>query len=374
MDKNELLQTLPTKRIKPVDGMAVTAEVWEEAHEYHQRALRAHAMGFHGAGIVAGLEVIANEPPDTAVYILPGVAVDPLGQVIVLPQPVAYDIGNEMEGLLYLLLSYGESRPRAGEGAEQHDSPMYVNAEFSIAARTTLPNTPCVELARVRRGKRSDNFVDAPNPAQPGLNEIDLRFRREIGAPREVSIAVCYLGEAKEKKHGRGATYLARTLNRSGRYFVTVEDDARLAPGVEANTLIYLVGQGKFELSTGQINGLTNYINKGKGTLFIESTDAASRTAFQSLFTAMNLKPDPLQAGHCLLMDPHLFGAPPPGFEPESAPEVLLKDGVIFSTGNYGLAWQGDSKSGVPSREHLRAAAEWGENIITYAWDRRRRR
>jgi len=373
VDKNELLQTIPTKRIKPVDGMAVTAEVWDEAHEYHQRALRTHAMAFHGAGIVAGLEVIASDPPDTAVYILPGVAVDPLGQVIVLPQPVAYDIGNEMEGLLYLLLSYGESRPRAAEGTEQRDGPLYVYGEFSVAARTTLPNTPYVELARVRRGKRSDTFLDAPNPAQPGLNEIDLRFRREIGAPREVSIAVCYLGEAKEKKHGRGALYLARTLNRSGRYFVTVEDDARLAPGVEANTLIYLVGQGKFELSTGQINGLTNYINKGKGTLFVESTDAASRAAFQGLFTAMNLKPDALPAGHCLLVDPHLFVAPPPGFE-ESAPEVLIKDGVIFSAGNYGLAWQGDSKSGVPSREHLRAAAEWGENIVTYAWDRRRRR
>jgi len=378
VDKNDLLQTIPTKKIKPVDGMAVTAEVWEEAHDYHQRAQRAHAMAFHGAGIVAGLEVIASDPPDTAVYILPGVAVDPLGQIIVLPQPVAYDIGHEMEGLLYLLLSYGESRPRSGESAEQRDGPMYVNAEFSIAARTTLPGAnapaPYVELARVRRGKRDDNFVDAPNPAQPGLNEIDLRFRREIGAPREINIAVCYLGEVKEKKQGRGATYLAHTLNRLGRYFVTVEDDARLAPGVEANTLIYLVGQGKFELSTGQINGLTNYVNKGKGTLFIESTDAASRTAFQGLFTAMNLKPEPLQARHCLLMDPHLFVAPPPGYEPESAPEVLIKDGVIVSAGNYGLAWQGEIKSGVPTREHLRAAAEWGENIVTYAWDRRRRK
>ncbi|MBN2393288.1 MAG: DUF4159 domain-containing protein [Anaerolineae bacterium] len=374
MDKNDLLQTIPTKRIKPVDGMAVTADVWEEAHNYHQRAQRAHAMAYHGAGIVAGLEVIASDPPDTAVYILPGVAVDPLGQTIVLPQPVAYDIGHEMEGLLYLLLSYGESRPREDEGADQRDGPMYVHMEFSIAARTALPNTPYVELARVRRRKRDDNFLDAPNPAQPGPNEIDLGFRREIGAPRDISIAVCYLGEVNKKQQGRGVAYLAHTLNRLGRYFVTVEDNARLAPGVETNTLIYLVGQGKFELSTGQINGLTNYLNKGKGTLFIESTDAASRTAFQNLFTAMNLEPEALQAGHCLLMDPHLFVTPPPGFEPENTPEVLVKEGVIVSTGNYGLTWQGEVKTGVPSREHLRSVTEWGENIVTYAWDRRRRR
>jgi len=374
VDKNNLLQALPSKKIKPVDGMAVTADVWEEAHDYHQRMQQAHVMAFHGAGIVAGLEVIASDPPDTAVYILPGVAVDPLGQMIVLPQPVAYDIGHEMEGLLYLLLSYGEGRPRADKDVKQSDGPLYVHAEFSVAARTTLPNAPYVELARVQRRKRDDNFSDAPNPAQPGFNEIDLRFRREIGAPREIRIAVCYLGEVKEKKQGRGAASLAHALNQRGRYFVTVEDDARLAPGVEANTLIYLVGQGKFELGTGQINGLTNYVNKGKGTLFIESTDAASHAAFQSLFATMNLKPDALEAGYWLLTEPNLFAAPPPGFEPESTPEILFTDGVIFSAGNYGLAWQGEIKSGVPSREYLRSVAEWGENIITYAWERHRRR
>lgn len=374
MDKNDLLQTLPTKQIKPVDGMAVTADVWAEAHDEHRRARRTHAMAFHGTGIVAGLEVIASEPPDTAVYILPGVAVDPLGQIIALPQPVAYDIGHEMEGMLYLLLSYAESRPRADESAAQPDGPLYVHAEFSIAARTTLPNTPYVELARIWRHKRDDDFLDAHNPAQPGPNEIDLRFRREIGAPREISIAVCYLGEAAEQKHGRGAAYLAHALNRSGRYFVTVEDDARLAPGVEANTLIYLVGKGTFELGTGQINGLTNYVNKGKGTLFIESTDADSHAAFQSLFTTMNLKPEVLPGGHYLLMDPHLFSVPPAGFEPESTPEIQVEKGVIVSSGNYGLVWQGEIKSGTPSRERLRAAAEWGENILNYAWDRRRRR
>ena len=102
MNIEELLQRYPTKRIKPVDGMAVTSEVWEEAHEYHRQSQGCHALFSHGPGILAGLEVIASDPPDTSVYILPGIAIDPVGQTIVLPQPVAYDIGHEMEGLLYL--------------------------------------------------------------------------------------------------------------------------------------------------------------------------------------------------------------------------------------------------------------------------------
>ena len=371
MDKNDLLKTLPTRSIKPVDGMAVTAEVWEEAHTEHRLQQRAHALGAHGTGIVAGLEVIASDPPDTAVYILPGVAVDSLGQTIVLPQPVAYDVGHEMEGLLYLVLSYGESRPRAAEGGGQADGPLYVYGEFSLAARTTLPTTPHVELARIHRQSRQDAFVDAANPAAPGLNEIDLRFRREIGAPHEISVAVCYLGEVKERVHGQGIDSLAHTLNRGRRYFVAVEDDARLAPGVEVNTLIYLVGQGKFELGSGQLNGLTNYVHKGKGTLLLESIDKAAHTAFLSLLETMQIQTEVLATGHSLLVDPHRFSAPPPGFAAET-PDVSAGEGVILSGGNYGRVWRGDVENA--SREVLRSAVEWGENIITYAWERRRRR
>ncbi len=252
----ELLQKYPVKRIKPVDGMAVTSEVWEEAHDYHRRSQGLHALFSHGPGLVSGLGVIASDPPDTSVFISPGIAVDPMGQVIVLPQAVAYDIGHEMEGLLYLLLSYGESRPRTENGGRgEEGSPLYVHSEFSIFARTTLPaNTPWVELARVRRGSRDAAFVDAQNPAMPGLNEIDLRYRREVGAPAEVHIAVSYLGQVADKKHGLGASYLAQTLNHTGKGRVFVEDNVLIGPGIVNNTIIYLVGQGTFEMESGVMN------------------------------------------------------------------------------------------------------------------------
>jgi hypothetical protein len=376
VDKDEQFKLFPAKRVKPVDGMAVTAQVWEEAHDYHQQHQRFHTMFYHGAGIVTGLEVIASDPPDTSVYILPGIAVDPAGQTIVLPQPVSYDIGHEMEGLLYLLLSYGESRPRA-DGGHKGDGPMYVHAEFSISARTFLPTTPWVELARVERRSREDPFSDAQNPAEPDLNEIDLRFRRQVGAPREVGVAVCYLGKVTDKRHGRGARYLARALNHLGRYYVSVNDDVSLAPGIEANTIIYLVGEGDLELSSGQMNGLFNHVNRGRGTLFIENIDADAESSFLKILRDMEMEPKALQPGHRLLTHPYLFAAPPPGYGPETenedTPEVLVSDGVIFSTDNYGLAWQGEIRDGTPSREQIRSVVEWGANIVAYARDRRRR-
>ena len=352
--------------------MAVTSEVWEEAHEYHRQSQGCHALFSHGPGILAGLEVIASDPPDTSVYILPGLAIDPVGQTIVLPQPVAYDIGHEMEGLLYLLLSYGESQPRTDNGSSAEGNPLYIHTEFSIFARAALPSTPWVELARFERSSREATFLNAQNPAQPGPDEIDLRFRREVGAPPEVSMAISYLGRVADKKHGLGANYLARALSYLGNYRLSVEDDVPIGPGIVTNTLVYLVGQGDFELDEGAMKGLRNYVRRGKGTLFIESRDSAAEEAFLNFLESTAMQPEPLPAGHRLLSQPYLFAAPPPGFGNQDTPKLLVNDGVIFSTYNYGLLWQGERRGRKASREEIRSAVEWGGNIITYAMDRHR--
>jgi hypothetical protein len=185
-------------------------------------------------------------------------------------------------------------------------------------------------------------------------------------------MAVCYLGEVKEKKHGRGASYLARSINHLGRYHVFVDENAPLAPGIETHTLIYLVGEGKFELSRSQMNGLSNYVQKGRGTLLIESSDAGARSVFSGFLETVGIELEPLEPGHRLLTEPFLFGAPPPGYETQGKPEVLAADGVIFSTCEYGRLWQGERRGGVASREEIRSAVEWGNNILTYALERHR--
>ena len=151
-----------------------------------------------------------------------------------------------------------------------------------------------------------------------------------------------------------------------------VEDDVPLAPGIEANTLIYLVGQGSFELNPGQMNFLNNYVRRGRGTLLIETVDQAAEAVFLNILKTIELSPGPLTAGHRLLADPYLFAVPPAGFETEGKPAVLVNEGVILSTFNYGRMWQGEWRDGVPSREQIRSAQEWGGNIIAYAVNRRR--
>ena len=364
------LQNFPSKRIEPVDGMAVTAEVWQEAHDYHRLQQQYHALWYHGAGIVGGLEVTASDPPDSSVVIRPGAALDGQGRTIILPEATAFDVG-QAQGRLYLLLTYDESAPQAGDS---QDGPRYVHARFAIEARPALPDTPAVELARIRRQDRNAPITDAQDPARPTANEIDLRFRRRVGAAPQtvVTLAVCYTAGGN-RAHGRGAANLARALRRGGRQ-VWVDDDLPLSDELAEYSLLCLVGRDAFQLNRDEMNALYAYL-QGGGTCFIESCrregegDPAADAAFADLLASMGVQLEPLLPDHPLLTEPYLFAAPPPGFETEG--QIRVGGGVVFSTFDYGCLWGAVRRDRPPSREEIRAAMEWGANLVAYA-DRRR--
>ncbi len=376
-----LLQDFPTRRIKPFDGLAVTAAIWDEAHGYHRQRHQFHELLSHGPGIVSGLEVIASDPPDTSVYILPGVAIDAEGRAIVLNEPVTYDVGDQAEGRLYLLLSYGESRSKA----EEH-GPVYVHSEFGIEVQPRPDDTRSVELARIRRQKRDALIFDAQESTHPGPNEIDLRFRRDVGAATQetVSLAVIDVGGGmKDVRHSAGADYVARIFNRcrwsGGRYRVCVDHDIPIGPEMANYTLVYLVGHGAFQLEKAAMEALYAYMEQG-GTLLIESCrhaidseEPAADTSFYNLMSDLGVELNELRSDHQLLREPFLFAVPPSGFETEGAPRVAVGESVIFSTYDYGCLWQGERRGGSASRSEVRAALEWGSNLVAYAVKRRER-
>jgi hypothetical protein len=377
----ELRQAFPTKRLKPEDGLAVTAQVWEEAHEHHRQQLRFHSLLGHGAGIVTGLEVIASDPPDSSVYILPGMAIDSAGQSIYLAEPITYDIGQRLDGRLYLVLSYGEGNPRPGAAVQDGGTPpMYVHTEFVLQALPSLPEGPYVELARVHRVGRESALRDPREAQHPGVNEIDQRFRREAGARQAeiVSVGIAYPGAAAVARHGRGLGYLARALSHSHDRRVVVDDNIPLAPGLESYTVVYLVGQAEFQLSPDEIAALAGALQAGS-TVFVESCrretalgEPPSDASFAALFSSLGVQLEEVRAGHGLLAEPNLFAAPPSGFETQGTPSVRAGGGVVFSSSDYGCLWQGERRSGAASREHIRSAQEFGGNLIAYAVERRR--
>ncbi len=369
------LKQIPARRLKPVDGLAVTAEVWEEAHDFHRLNQRAHHLLGHGCGILAGLDVVASDPPDSTVYIRPGAAIDANGELIVLSQPVAYDLG-QAQGDLHLLLTYAESDPMPAPNGDS--TRLYAQIGYQVEARPALTDQPYVELARIRRQGRQSPIRNAGTPAHPGLNEIDQRVRRRVGGiARDVAgVAVCYVGEPALKEQARagclaGIDAMARAASRTGHTDFWVDDDVSVAGPLDRYALVYVVGLGRFQMSPDDMKGLYAYLQAG-GAVLLEGCHrvgdgAAADAALLDALGSLGVQPAEIQPGHPLLCEPWLFAALPAGYDGEDTGRLLVREGVIFSARDYGSLWQGWRAGRPATREEIRAAHELGANVLAYA-------
>ncbi len=372
---NEIIRAFPAQRLHPVDGLAVTAAIWGEAHAYHRLREEAHNRLVHGPGILIGLKVIASDPPDASVYILPGLAIASTGEIIIVEEPVVYSFGSS-EGNLHLLLTYGESQPRVEDTIDEER--LYIHAQFGLEAQPLSSGVEGVELARVRRRGDEAPITDADDPQRPSKNEIDLRFRRELApsSAKPAHLGVVYLGERAEA-HGQGAQMLGQAL-RAQDTPLWVDDDLDLDGGWQGYTLLYVVGQGAFEASREFMTALYDYLEAG-GFAFMESCGsdeeevAAAFSAFREMLDSLGIEVEPVERGAPLLSTPHLFAEPPEGCSVGAAPLLLAGKNVLISRADYGCLWQGGTAEKPATREKIRAAQELGTNIVHYAAQQRGR-
>ena len=96
--------TFPFKRVNPFPGLAIDADTWRDAHNYSRDQQRLHNLLFHEIGIIDGLGVTANEPSDLSVNIQPGIAIDPEGNTIIVPNIYHYQIQNRDTETIYLII------------------------------------------------------------------------------------------------------------------------------------------------------------------------------------------------------------------------------------------------------------------------------
>lgn len=374
MFTREVLGLFPRKRIRAVDGMAVTADVWEEAHDYHRHLDRLHTVLQHGTGIIAGFEVIASEPADSSVYIQPGLAIDPIGNPIVAAEPRAYDLGGA-EGRLYLIVSYNESRPQALGGRVQEDAPLYVQSQYTLEAVAELPPTPHVELARIWRRDATAPITLPADPTQPRGNEIDLRYRRTVGVGEQpvVSVAMVPWRGTEGAGHGEGVASLAASMRLAGLGSVWVDRQVPLSGDLARYDLIMVVGRDQIQLTNDEMTALYHYWQQG-GVIFYESCrrnhtqgNPPADAVFTDLMEAFGVQLAPLSADHALLQKPYRFGQPPAGYETLGSPTVKVGEGVVMSTADFGCLWRGQRRTGPARRGEIRDAEEWGANLILWA-------
>src|SRR5579862_4287063 len=81
--------------INPFNELPIDENIWKEAHNQHQVHRQLHAVAHHRPGVVYGLEVVAAPGKDARVMVAPGVAVDSLGQTLLLSEPVFFDLNQK---------------------------------------------------------------------------------------------------------------------------------------------------------------------------------------------------------------------------------------------------------------------------------------
>ena len=56
----------PQERLVAREGMVVDVSTWNASHDYHALHHLRHNVSLHSPGVIAGLEVVAWDPPDNS--------------------------------------------------------------------------------------------------------------------------------------------------------------------------------------------------------------------------------------------------------------------------------------------------------------------
>lgn len=373
--------------IRPFNELPIDAEIWRQAHDHHHLHRYLHAVAAHRPGVVTGLEVVASQVKERTVVVAPGVAIDSEGQTLVVSTPVPLEV-DRVRGNVYVTLAFQRERDVYSAitvgGGQEHYREMEGHKLITVKE---LPKTAYIELARIYSSSADKPVKDAANPSTPAFDEVNLLFR-------PLAFPHCYADTAVgELSYVPKATTSLWNPNRSGLWNLLREGSGRgfhlgftgtlslkaLAAGQDVGpepSLLYVAGRQGFQpLGEPEQEGLKKFL-AGGGLLFGEAGlgNAEFAEGFKELAGRMGAKLRPAAKSHPLLTAHYVFSGPPPGGQSQGELLADMDVGIVFSTYDYGAAWQGEiEKPDAPdARERIRQAQEFGLNIIAAAAGRRR--
>jgi hypothetical protein len=292
-------QSFPTPPIKPLervqvrDGLLMNAERWRRAHEYHHERQNIHYQSLNQPGIVCGLGVKLIPPPSEVIsqyrdgrwlQIQPGIAIDLVGNPIIVPEPIEFRIASENLTpnplTVYLVVSY--VNPEKLRRKEQRE---IVQETFRIDEKTSPPSELEVELCRILLEPGTVAALEAPplqNPADvffPETNCLDLRYRSQVRSRAQgvVQVALVNPSSLSNETSLSNLSYLLQsvaalypTLEGNldvGRVTLQSEEKAQLSN----YDLLFLHYQQSQVLKERQWYSLKQYLEAG-GVLLVEAT------------------------------------------------------------------------------------------------------
>jgi hypothetical protein len=372
------------KRQQVQDGLLLTAERWQRAHDYNRKRQNLHYQSLNQPGIVCGLGVRAIPAPETVaaeyrdnrwVQIQPGIAIDLEGNLIIVPERINFRIATELKApepvTVYLVVQYRD--PDQLGHSPEHE---VVQETFRIDERSSPPGRLDVELCRILLIEQQ-NLISTPTDVFfPGYGDLDLRYRCQAQARPQGLVRIAEVRHNDEacSQNFFNLTYFLRAvedLYPSLRGTETV-DQVLWEDDLDQYELLYLTGQQGLSLNTHQFSLLSRYLQSG-GTLLIDapSTAAALIQSSQVLAQKLQISLKSLQESrrdHPLRIKPFLFSALP--MVGQNRLQILSGGGIILLIGNLAALWGLDETLNI-SRTELRTAQELGINFLHFAWKRR---
>ena len=272
-------------RLQVTDGLEITAERWNLAHQYHQTRQNIYYQSFHQPGIVYGLGVCVIDAPEEVepqyrdrrwLQIQPGLGIDCQGNMIIVPQPLEFQIvsqaSNNIPLTIYLVISYVDP-----EQLRQGNNPEAVET-FRLDEKNEPPTPDEIELCRILL-QPSKTVLQVPrNVFFPSPNCLDLRYRPQARSTPQslVKIAMVDLDYQQELEK---ADRLQRLLNSVMGLYPAMAGEPELGvisldSALDKNSisnydLLYLCQRRSHQLSPGQVELLKTYLERG-GAILIE--------------------------------------------------------------------------------------------------------
>ena len=380
-------QIQPFERLNPSDGLLINAERWSKAHEYHRQRQNTYFQSLHQPGIVCGLGVRPIPAPRQTgaeyrdgrwVQIQPGIAIDVMGNLIVV-SPQAYrdvDINLEVASsepvMIYLVVSYVD--PDELRNRQQRD---IVQETYRIDQKISTPDASEIEICRIWLEPGQTTISQPADAFYPGYNNLDLRYRRHAQARPQALVRIAQVSRTDDGEYARNFFNLAYLLQSVEPLYSHLRgadepSEVSLSENIQEYDLLYLTGKQSLSLNSFEFESLKNYLDLGgillvdapiDANALIESTHALA----QQLETPLRPLTE-LQRSHPLRTKPFLFAALP--IINQQPLQLFLGGGIILVVGDLASAWGIDREFNLP-RLTIRTAQELGINILNYAWKRR---
>lgn len=378
----------PFERLQAADGLLINAERWRKAHDYHRQRQNVHYQSVNQPGIVCGLGVRDIPAPAKVdaqyrdgrwVQIQPGIAIDLVGNLIVVPKTIDFRIATvvaESEPVtVYLVVSYVDPDELRRDGRSE-----VVKENFRVDEKSNKPGALEVEICRILL---QAGAVSIEQPKKdvffPGYNEIDLRYRTQAQARPQAIVRVAQVNNDDDPESTRSFFYLPYLLQAVEALYPSLRGADEVGQvdfknisfeNIQEYDLLYLTGKQALEIKEPQFEALKKYLDKG-GAILVDAPPDATALIESTQKLAQDKLGYPLEElrrNHPLRTRPFLFAALP--MVNQQLIRFLIGGGIILAVGDLAAAW-GPDQALTLSRVTIRTAQELGINILQYAWKRR---